>query len=145
MEQYGDNVLDKNGKVDRKKVGEIVFSNREEMNTLAACAWEYMKNSINKILEDNKNVVLDWVLLPETHYWDSCNYTILMTSDDETRIKRVMERDNITREYCLKRDDSSPNYVGIGAYSVVKNNYTVDFMKHPINTISTYIRQNYFI
>ena len=68
-----------------------------------------------------------------------------MTSDDETRIKRVLERDNITREYCLKRDDSSPNYVGIGAYSVVKNNYTVDFMKHTINTISTYIRQNYKI
>ena len=48
--------------VDRKKLGKIVFSNKEEMKKLESITWNYMEKEIDKIILNNKEkvIILDY-------------------------------------------------------------------------------------
>ncbi len=102
-----DVVLD--NKVDRKKLGEIVFNNREKMDKLTKITWKSMKVEINKFIEDNKNkvIILDWLLLPLSHYFDMCDIKVLLDIPYSIRKERAIKRDNITEEAFDLREKAS--------------------------------------
>ena len=98
---------------DRKKLGELVFANRNnEMKELADITWKKMKDIIDRYIEfeGNPGIVLDWILLPHTHYFKMCDLKILVTAPEELRRERVMKRDNITSEELNLRDNASIKY-----------------------------------
>lgn len=106
---FGDEVI-KDGVVDRKYLGDLVFENRHLYKEMSDLIWDMMKRRIDDILSAHENVILDWILLPHTHYWNMCDIKILMVADEEDRKKRVMARDNISVEYLNKRDSAGINY-----------------------------------
>lgn len=77
------------GQIDRKKLGEIVFTSRKEMNKLTEITWKYMQMEIDDYLGENKDkvVILDWLLLPHTKYFDMCDMNILLDIPYEVRKK----------------------------------------------------------
>lgn len=97
---------------DRKKLGELVFTNRNnEMKQLSEITWEKMKLIIDKRIESSKQgIVLDWILLPHTHYFKMCDKKILIKLNDDERKRRVMRRDNLTEEELKLRDNASIEY-----------------------------------
>ncbi len=98
---------------DRKKLGELVFASRNnEMKQLADITWEKMKSIIDDYIEFNlaPGIVLDWILLPHTHYFKLCDKKILVTLDEAERRKRVKARDNITDNELDLRDNASIEY-----------------------------------
>ena len=97
---------------DRKALGDIVFNNRHEMDKLATIAWKYMEAEIDKFIEENKehNIILDWILLPKTKFYDMCNYKFLVDTSYEVRLKRAMVRDHITKEAFNIREKASIEY-----------------------------------
>lgn len=106
---FGDEVI-QNGVVDRKYLGDLVFTNRHLYKELSNLIWDMMKHRIDDIISTHENVILDWILLPHTHYWKMCDKKILMVADEEDRKKRVIARDNISLEYLNKRDSAGINY-----------------------------------
>lgn len=102
-----------NGSVDRKYIGDLMFTNRHLYKSLSDLAWSRMKDEIDTLLSSHSNVILDWILLPHTHYWELCDRKILMVADEEDRKNRVMARDNISAEYLSKRDSASIDYSNI--------------------------------
>lgn len=143
INKYGREILSSKGTVSSQKVGEILSISRESAKEIYEVTLEYITRSVNKIIKDNNNVILDWVLLPDTYYWDLCDYTILMKTDLEQRLQKVSSRDNLPREYCVKRDNHSPNYTGIGVYSVIYNDYSPDSLQKAMDIIAQYIKTNY--
>lgn len=109
IDMFGDEVV-KDGVVDRKYLGDLVFENRHLYKEMSDLMWDMMKHRIDDILSTHENVILDWILLPHTHYWKMCDTKILMVADEEDRKKRVMARDNISVEYLNKRDSAGINY-----------------------------------
>lgn len=108
-EKFGIEVSSNN----RKKLGELVFASRNnEMKKLADITWGKMKDLINQYIdfEGNHGIVLDWILLPHTHYFKMCDLKILVTAPEELRRERVMKRDNITDEELNLRDNASIEY-----------------------------------
>lgn len=99
-------------KVDRKALGDIVFNNRDEMDKLTDITWKHMQVEINNFLEANedKNIILDWILLPKTQYFDMCDVKILVNVPYEVRKARAMARDNITSEKFDLREKASIDY-----------------------------------
>lgn len=98
---------------DRKKLGELVFANRNnEMKQLANITWDRMKIIIDKYIKtySNNGIVLDWILLPHTRYFKLCDKKILIKCDEETREKRIIQRDNISEEDLRLRDNASIEY-----------------------------------
>lgn len=106
---FGDNSVI-NGMVDRKYIGEMIFTNRHLYKGVSDFVWSAMKAEIDTLVNSHPNVILDWILLPHTHYWQMCDKKILMVADEEDRKNRVMARDNISAEYLNKRDSAGINY-----------------------------------
>lgn len=107
---FGENILT-NGAIDRKKLGHIVFTSKEAMQQLEEITWSFMEQQIDQIIKDNsdKIILLDWLLLPRTKYFYESDIRLLVKAPLETRIKRAMNRDGITKEKFLERESSAPN------------------------------------
>ncbi len=95
--------------VDRKKLGDIVFSSRDDMDKLTLITWEYMEKEIDKFINENKDsiIILDWLLLPKTKFFSMCDYKILLDIPYDIRLKRALQRDGITKEKFDLREKSS--------------------------------------
>jgi len=135
---FGDEILSSDGIIDRKKLGNIVFSNKEKMDILTDITWGYMQEILDKILqkETGEVLVLEWALLPvDSKYWDKCNIKILMKADEEERKNKVIQRDHISEEYFLKRDASSFDYRPFSFDFVFENDYKIETMYKMANEI----------
>lgn len=115
------------GEVQRKVLGKIVFTTPEQMQKLTDITWHHMESVIDQIIEDNPNriILLDYVLLPKTKYFDQSDLRIWVEAPYEDRLDRVIKRAvqerNITRNYFEKRDKSGVDYEE-GKYDIVINN-----------------------
>lgn len=112
--------------IDRKKLGKIVFSNKEEMIKLEKITWGYMEKEIDKIINNNKDkiIVLDYFCLPKTKYFESCDLRILIDVPYDIRKRRIMLRDNISEEKFNLREGSSINYDDY-EFDIVLNNESI--------------------
>lgn len=108
VRSFGKEIID-GPNVDRKKLGNIVFNSRNKMKILSDITWKYMQIEIDKILSDNRDkvVILDWILLPITKYFDMCDLKIFLDIPYEIRKQRAMKRDNITEEAFDLREKAS--------------------------------------
>lgn len=111
IDAFGENIVT-NKKVDRKKLGNIVFKSNEEMEKLTNITWPYMEKLIDKFIEKNSNkiIILDWLLISKTKYFWISDIRILVTAPFDVRLKRAMSRDNITELDFIKREQSSIDF-----------------------------------
>ena len=111
---FGNDVI-KNNELDRKKLADIVFSNKTEKEKLDSLTFEYVvrriKEEIKKaqIKSDIKYIVLDVPLLFESKINEVCNYTIGVTAPKIEKIKRICKRDKLSEEKALQRLNSQPD------------------------------------
>ena len=80
------------------------------MQKLTDITWKYMQLEIDKYVSKNTNniiLILDWLLLPITKYFEICDIKILLDIPYEVRKKRAMQRDNITEEQFDLREKAS--------------------------------------
>ena len=120
-DMFGDEIVGES--VDRKRLGDLIFTNRHLYKELSKLIWQEMKNQIDYILSKHENIILDWILLPHTHYWNLCDKKILVVADESERKSRVMSRDNISAEYLAKRDSAGINYDGVEFDEIIENKY----------------------
>lgn len=122
-----------NGVLDRKKVGNIIFNDKEKYEEYFKYTEDIEYEIIDNIINENKDkiVVLDWAVLFKTKYYDILDYKILVKTDDSIRKNRVIKRDNISEEYFDLREIMYSNYIRDGVDFVVDgNNYNDDVVKY---------------
>ena len=100
----------KDGGIDRKILASRVFGakNRRKLEKLNKITHKYVcREYIRLILklkaEDTKGLVIDAPLLIEARLHKLCDLNVLVICNLETRLARVMARDNISRESALLR------------------------------------------
>ena len=126
---FGNALLDVNGMIDRKKLGNIVFSDTDKMQILTDITWEYMEHKLDDILlQKQQYFIFDWALLPKVKFWDMCDIKILVTSDDTVRKERILERDHISLEYFNKRESATLDYSKLSFDFIFNNDYTKQSM-----------------
>lgn len=123
VRQFGEKILN-NDSIDRKKLGEIVFNSRKEMKKLEEITWKNMQIEIDRFLEENKDnvIILDWLLLYKTKYFNLCDIKVLLDVPYEERKKRAMKRDSITEEAFDLREKSSIDFNKDDFDYVIKEN-----------------------
>lgn len=134
---FGSEILGDDGNIDRKKLGNIVFSSKEKMDILTDITWGYMQEVLDDILkkETGEIIILEWALLPISKYWEKCDVKILIKANDKERKEKVMQRDHISEEYFLKRDAGSIDYTPYEFDYVLNNDYKLETMEEIVNTI----------
>ena len=102
---FGNEVFEKDI-LNREKLAEIVFSNPEKLEQLNAIVHPAVKKHFDEWLLNHKDapfVIYEAAILFESGGYKNCDLIISVTAPLETRIKRVIDRDNTTREQVLKR------------------------------------------
>eukprot|EP01126_Amoeba_proteus_P031491 TRINITY_DN3089_c0_g1_i2.p1 TRINITY_DN3089_c0_g1~~TRINITY_DN3089_c0_g1_i2.p1 ORF type:complete len:192 (+),score=35.43 TRINITY_DN3089_c0_g1_i2:200-775(+) len=109
VKTFGTGVLDKCGIVDRTKLGEVVFSNKEKVQQLNSIthkyvAWLLLKRILWHFLTGTKLLFLDSALLIETGLYRLCHVVVVVSVPNrEIQLRYLMSRDGSSREYALQR------------------------------------------
>lgn len=109
---FGSRVLDNNGELDRKKLGELVFEDKEKLEMLNKITHKYilerMRERFDEELQkaDANALVLDAPLPVEQGFQDVVDEIWVVSSDRNTRIGRLIERNGYTEEEAIKRIDA---------------------------------------
>ncbi len=94
------------GKIDRKKLAELVFSKAENLKNLNAIIHPMVKVHFDEWVQQNNSfpfVIKEAAILFESGSYKYCDKIITVTASEETRMKRVVSRDNTTIEAVLDR------------------------------------------
>lgn len=110
LKQFGNCIFNEDGSVNKKELGKIVFKvgNEDLLKKLNKIAHKYVKIECDKIIEkiDSSKymgVIIDAPLLFESGFDKFCDKTCCIISNEDVRIKRIIERDNISEEEAKKR------------------------------------------
>lgn len=101
---FGSDILDENGSILRKKLGDIVFNNKEKLkileNIVHPAIYEYEKKERSKIYgrNDKAVVITHAALIIESKSIDKYDALIVISCPNEMQVKRVMKRDNCSKE-----------------------------------------------
>ena len=96
---FGNGILDKNSNIDRKKLGGIVFNDKNELKKLNLIMHPLIineiKNKIKKIQKgcgDDAKIIIDAPLLIETGLKDCVDMVIVIKSSKKNSIKRLNKK-----------------------------------------------------
>lgn len=109
MEKFGKDVFFEDGSLDRKKLGSIVFKDKEKLRALEEITTNVViKKTLQKIDElrnqgTEKIVIVDAPLLFECGMKDCTDENWLVVCEQEKRINRLMQRDGIDRRNIAER------------------------------------------
>jgi dephospho-CoA kinase len=109
--EFGKGVLTPEGGVDRQRLGEIVFSNREKRKRLEAIVHppvlDCLREEIRRFRESGHGVlVVEVPLLVETSSVSMVDKVLVVTAEQETQIERLEKRYGMSRELALRRVES---------------------------------------
>jgi dephospho-CoA kinase len=109
VEAFGRNILDADGVIDRKRLGEIAFASPEALEKLSGLVHPAVIRLEEKLLEEFRRrdphgiAVVEAAILIETGRDTVFDRIILTSCDKETQMARAMKRDHATREQVLAR------------------------------------------
>jgi len=123
-----------NDKVNRKKLAMILYNDKEKMQEYNDLIWIYLEKELDRLIENStKPVIIDWMMLPLTKFYNLCDVKILVESDIEIRKKRIEARDNVDKEHFLSRDRNGLDYKKEDMDFIVNNNKGFD--EHEVKSI----------
>ena len=103
---FHQNVITSDGKLDRKVIGQLVFTSPELLKKLNAIVHPLVKTHFIDWLQQHKTatfVIKEVAILFESGGNKECDKVILVTAPEAIRIQRTMLRDNTSQEAILNR------------------------------------------
>lgn len=108
LETFADFDILENGIISRSKLGKIVFEDKNSREKLEKILHPIIKDKIGKFFNEQsqKGEKIAFVSVPllfEVHFENLFDKIILVYSDDEIRLKRLMQRSDLTKEQAQNR------------------------------------------
>ena len=102
-EHFGREVFEQDNRLNRRKLGEIVFADRSKLQLLNSLIHPLVSERIRKLIHESagrgdREVVIDAPLLIEAGLHVLVDRLWVVVAEDEVRLRRIMERDGLTEE-----------------------------------------------
>lgn len=131
VEHFSCMVLDERGKLNRRALGRIVFSDRKKLALLNKIMFPYIVSAIKGQVTAYEQagaeiIVIDGATLIESGCAKMCSVLVSVTADEETRLTRIIHRDGISKRDAVRRvsaQNPEEFYIKASDY-VIKNNGT---------------------
>lgn len=123
---FGDSVITKDGELDRKAMGNIVFNDRDKLRLLNDTIYPYITYQVISELQeiDDKPSVLDAPTLFESGIDYICDAVVSVVCDTEISLERIMARDGISYDAAKSRLSSQHDaefYVSRSQFCIENN------------------------
>lgn len=140
---FGQEIVNPDGTINRRRLGEIVFEDEEKRLMLNGIIHPYVINEIFSCAErdlssdPNGIVVFEVPLLFESGMDAKMDANIVVFCEEEMRIRRVMERDKLPREQVIARMRSQMSEEDkiLRADFVLENNGTEDTLIQQVDDL----------
>ena len=98
-------VFDQDGKLNRQKLGQEVFAQKDRLAQLNEIVFGFMTPELDRRMESAGDglFAIDAINLLESGADPLCDPTIAVTAPTELRVRRIMARDGITEQYARLR------------------------------------------
>lgn len=98
-----------NGMLQRKKLGHLVFSDKQALLDLNEITHSAVKAEVlRRLAQSPKLAAIDAIALFESGLSELCKLTVAITAPEEARIARLTARDGISAEYAKLRIAAQP-------------------------------------
>lgn len=124
---FGDEIIDEGGKLKRKVLGGIVFSDKDKLVLLNSIMHNLIEEEILnrlKVLNDGEICVIDAAVLFKKGFLEVCDKIWVVTADEDFRIKRIAKRDKLLPADIKKRMDSQvpiEDYLKLADFVIVND------------------------
>lgn len=140
LSEFGDAVLGKDGRIDRKRLGAIVFADQEKLKRLNAIVHPAVKAEILRRIalfreQQAGLTVVEAALFLEENYDAFCDETWYIYTDEKKRRERLMESRGYTEErisQILKSQRSHGEFLQRCQY-MIDNNGTAEETRRQID------------
>lgn len=144
---FGNEILEDN-KINRQKLGELVFGNSSNLNVLNSIIHpEIRKKILEKIDKNNDKefIFIDVALLFEAKFDDLVDKIIVVYVDKNTQLTRLMKRNSISKKEALSRIVSQMSPIEkakLGDYTV-NNNLDVINTYEQVDKVLSELKKGY--
>lgn len=111
--EFGDNCINEDGSVNRKKLGDIVFENKDKLKKLNEIIHPLVREEVFRQTdiykqiekENNLNLIVVYVipLFFETESNYPVDYILVSHCSEENQLERLIKRNNFTKEEAINR------------------------------------------
>ncbi|MEK6531957.1 MAG: dephospho-CoA kinase [Deltaproteobacteria bacterium] len=109
VREFGAEALLKDGSINRRALGGIVFSDPGKLKRLNAITHPLIREAIEKRIKDieaghkNPLIIVDAALLIETGFYKKVSKVIVVYADEALQRERIMKRNNLNGQEAEKR------------------------------------------
>ncbi|ETT82587.1 dephospho-CoA kinase [Viridibacillus sp. FSL R5-0477] len=142
VEAFGEEVLLDDGTLDRPKLGSIIFHEPAARKTLndiihPAIRQEMLRQRDELLENGSKDIVMDIPLLFESRLQHFVEKILVVTVTEETQLKRLMERNNLSEKEAMARISSQLplSEKEKGADAVIYNNNSLESTREQLYKI----------
>jgi dephospho-CoA kinase len=143
-EKLGKEILFEDGSMNRARVAEIVFSDKEKLEILNRVTHKYIQEDIlSELANENAELkAIDGAVIIGSPVEKDCEFIVSVLADEDTRVKRITARDNISEEAARKRICAQPSesfYIENSRY-IIRNDGTHEALEEEVKGILEKIR-----
>lgn len=129
---FGEDILDKDGKLKRKYLGDIVFRDENKLKMLNEVTTKHilLRADILKKQNPGRHIIYDAPRLFEAGLHCECDKVVSVICDTDTKIKRIMNRDGICEETArgrIKSQKDNKYYIENSDYFIENNSSLEEF------------------
>ena len=142
IEAFGDDLIGSDGEIDRKKLGPIVFSEPGNLTRLNEILHPIIYSMIKTELKNMENsgekvAVVEAAILIEANWQDLFDELWVVDADKEEVIRRLIDRNNVTRDQALERIESQIGREERNGYAdaIIENNAGLLELEKNINCL----------
>lgn len=145
VEHFGAAILNDIKQIDHKKLGDIVFNNKQELLVLNEISHGIVAGRIKDILDGYRKervelAVVEAIVPIEHGFLDAVDTVWVVLASEPIRVERIMKRNNFSREEALMRirsQMSDEKYKSL-ADQIILNDGTVDDLRTKIRGLLAY-------
>lgn len=147
VEAFPDFDILEEGRLSRPKLGKIVFYDSTLRKKLEEIIYPIVKEEIGRFFRQNEGEKIAFVSVPllfESGFESLFDKIVLIYADDETRIARLIKRNNLTPEQAQNRLNiqMSQDEKTKLAHYVILNNGNLDDLSFEVDKVLNYLDKN---
>ncbi len=130
--EFGQDILNPDGTLDRRKLAQRAFASRERTNALNRLVHPFVTARLFELLRGAEGIVVfDAPQLFEANADVICDAVVAVTADKDIRVNRIIKRDSLSEEQAMLRVNAQhgEEYFRARADYIIENNFDEESLR----------------